>query len=85
MIEVHKRTRGTARQNRRHASDGESNPGAARIPMLAGGKEDRQERPDAILHISQKKVQPIESVAIAVSGLRLIVLPHLLFFSFLVR
>ena len=82
MIEVDKRARWPARQNRRHASDGESNPRAAWIPMLAGGKEDRQERPDAILHIGQKKVQPIESGAIAVSRLRLSVLRHLLFFSF---
>jgi hypothetical protein len=50
--------------------------------VLAGGKEDRQERPDAILHVSQKKIQPIESGAIAVSRLRLSVLRHSLFFSF---
>ena len=82
---VDKRARRPARQNRRHASDGESNPRAAWVPVLAGGEEDRQERPDAILHISQKKIQPIESGAIAVSRLRLSsVLRHLLFFSFLV-
>ena len=62
---IHERTSRAARKDRGDTGHGQRDADLAGIPMRAGEQENREERPDPILHVREEKVQPVERPPIA--------------------